>query len=342
MEQRLQPAHMQVFIADLAETAPASTAIKGFHFSHLKPTARPASRASAGAWAAGDSRASSLRKTSSTLEAGSSAGPVISGTNQSILDAEPDLGRSASLPSISELESAVRGPDVIRAARRSVHEGPPARTASRQARKSVGSDSLRGRASLPCITKDPGNSMTSAALPQLAAPISGTHSNGITALPHSSNIDSVMIPIEAGKWDSGEVSSFQAATLDALLGRLPSNEVAAKIMESITEHESKIEATLEVERAAVAGPSPVVKPVVTDVGLDAAVLRDASGLTGHSDIVISLYQLKKGMMLPPSELPVRFHQEKIVPLGIVDASSTQGDANPLAPHWDAKSRQWKV
>lgn len=160
---------------------------------------------------------------------------------------------------------------------------------------------------------------------------------------------------------SNQTSSAPAVSL--LPGRefvtmmeyVPVPEIAQRVVAQIRDHESEsreagIRANDTDEKDGGAGFT-VPKTLMSDTEIDLASLRDAAGLSGRTDVVVPLIQLQKGMQLPPTELPPRFFQEKIVPLGICSESNGYGvAAKKLAesepsgdhPHWDSKARQWKV
>lgn len=141
-----------------------------------------------------------------------------------------------------------------------------------------------------------------------------------------------------------DIPSNSPQDLVSLMEYVPPAEIAIRLSTQIHEHEAAV------ARAAAASMNHsqsnelvqfnIPRTLVADSEIDAASLREASDLVGKTSVIIPLFQLRKGMKMPSTALPQRFFQEKVVPLGICQESG-QGDATSI-PHWDVKSRQWKL
>lgn len=234
--------------------------------------------------------------------------------------------RSVSLADFSQ----VRPQDIVRAARRSVQEQSKSSGYKPQRRVTVDALEQQFSSNRP----RPTDSKLSWLLPpslqrdSVYSQHSVGESNGVEA--------------EAVKCSSGENQAFAY-----MMDYVPAPEIANRLFSQIKDHENKFAEDVAVLTAAVAaeaGPATssqlISKTILCDEALDAATMRDASGLSGRTDVLIPLKQLKKGMQLPPTEIPTRFYQEKIQALGVVTPdTATDGSAQPC---WDAKSRQWKT
>jgi hypothetical protein len=76
--------------------------------------------------------------------------------------------------------------------------------------------------------------------------------------------------------------------------------------------------------------------------LDSVFTRDDACLAGKSDVVVSLELLRRGMPPPPTTIPERFFQERIIPMYTAEAGGDAGAGNAASDiRWDPKSRQWK-
>jgi hypothetical protein len=141
---------------------------------------------------------------------------------------------------------------------------------------------------------------------------------------------------------SAEIPSNSPQDLTSLMEYVPPGEIATRISSQIRDHEASVVrgTTISDSHQLVTELAQFSMPrtLVVDSEIDVAALRDASGLSGKTDVIIPLFQLRKGMKMPPTALPPRFFLEKVVPLGICHENG-QGEG---APHWDAKSRQWKM
>lgn len=229
-------------------------------------------------------------------------------------------GRTARKES-SESEPLESGPgSVLRAARRSLQEISRVATASRPLRRSVASEKT-------IISRGPENIDFGPA---------GADKGWIDAGSTATQLSQFTNPAE----DDGKKP--EEKSLAAMLEYVPTQDIARRLVASIDEFERDF--TTSQHRCEEGEPHPIANRIVCDSAVTAAALRDASGLSGRSSVVISLYQLQKGMNTPPSELPLRFYQEKVVPLGLdTDAAIVRGkgDAGPQ-PKWDPKSKQWKM
>lgn len=225
----------------------------------------------------------------------------------------------------------VRPSDIVRAARRSVQEiskqdtsKPPRRLTLDVLEQQYSAPKCESRLSwlLPSNFQRPENASANG------------KEEGIQSLPS--------VQLSSAESDGKEPK--HEVTIAGLMDYVPPQEIANRILMQAIDHERKRieEARLRAAESGATSTCPTSTQIINhriqaDEECTPEALQDASGISGRTDVIVPLSYLKKGMQLPPSEIPERFYKEKILALGV----TTPGEVS-VAPHWDAKSRQWKT